>query len=434
MKRYAWALPVLGLVVIQLVLASTVELAADEAYYVSWSKRLAWGYFDHPPAIAGWIRLSMEVLGQSELGVRALGILSVGLTLMALVLRGAEPEDRGLLCLLLVSTPLLVLGGLLATPDVPLIVAWAAALQLEKKESWVGTGLALGLAILSKATGWLLMPALILSSARRSPRGVMLACLVGCLVALPHVFWLASHDFVSLRYQAGRVGELEGLVGVLALIGGQWVMVGPVLFLAGALYWVRGENRDLRWWSSVLVVACVVLSAWRGRSEPNWLAPAWLGTLWALSESSGRMRRAAWVGGWTAASVTIVVLIHVVSPLWDLARDPVNRVHMGKALGESVEAWGVDVAVTRRYQEAAWIEFYGGVDATTLPGVGRLDQFDLWREELPESGVYVRELGIEMEPEASRFYADVSERGRVIARWKNRVIAGWEVYRVSSPR
>ncbi len=159
-----------------------------------------------------------------------------------------------------------------------------------------------------------------------------------------------------------------------------------------------------------------------------------LGTFWALSESGGRTRKAAWAGGWLAASATGLLFVHVLSPLWELPKDPLDRVHMGKTLGEAVEAWGVERAVTRRYQEASWIEFYGGIEATTIPDVGRRDQFDLWRQDLPENGVYVRRLGSSSEPEATDYYEEVGERGRVLARRKNRIVAGWEVYRVSSLR
>ncbi len=49
----AWQILLAGTVV-RLVMASLVPLTNDEAYYWEWSRRLAAGYFDHPPAIA-WL-------------------------------------------------------------------------------------------------------------------------------------------------------------------------------------------------------------------------------------------------------------------------------------------------------------------------------------------------------------------------------------------
>ncbi|HZQ39979.1 MAG TPA: glycosyltransferase family 39 protein, partial [Rhizomicrobium sp.] len=68
-----WA--VAGLIVLRLVMAALLPLSADEAYYWLWSRHLAAGYYDHPPAIALVIRFGTLLLGDSELGVRLGGVL-----------------------------------------------------------------------------------------------------------------------------------------------------------------------------------------------------------------------------------------------------------------------------------------------------------------------------------------------------------------------
>jgi len=50
------ALTVLALVALRLVAAAWTPLTFDEAYYWMWSKHLAFGYYDHPPAVAFVIR------------------------------------------------------------------------------------------------------------------------------------------------------------------------------------------------------------------------------------------------------------------------------------------------------------------------------------------------------------------------------------------
>ncbi|MFN5154505.1 MAG: glycosyl transferase, partial [Gemmatimonadota bacterium] len=44
----------LGILLLRLIFAATVPLVPDEAYYWTWSRHLAGGYFDHPPMIA-WL-------------------------------------------------------------------------------------------------------------------------------------------------------------------------------------------------------------------------------------------------------------------------------------------------------------------------------------------------------------------------------------------
>src|SRR5271154_5867336 len=65
----------LALLAAQLWLIGRVELTFDEAYYTLWSRSLAWGYLDHPPMVAAWIRASTTLFGPSEFGVRALNTL-----------------------------------------------------------------------------------------------------------------------------------------------------------------------------------------------------------------------------------------------------------------------------------------------------------------------------------------------------------------------
>ena len=415
-----------------LAVASQVPLSADEAYYWCWSQALDWGYFDHPPAIAAWIRAGVELFGNTELGVRLPGILTASLLVWAVLCWGVEEDDGPLAALLLLTTPLMCLGVVLATPDVVLVSAWLGALLAWRHDRPVWAGLGVGLAVLAKATGLLLLPALWLSFSRGGRRHKWIATAVALAVMLPHVAWLLIHEGVSWRYQLAREGLGGGGWGLLMLLGGQVAVVGPVLLGAGLVWGIRG-HRDARWWSAALVVAICVLSALRGRSEPNWLAPAWAATLWGLAESRGRLRRAAWVGGGLGAVGSALVLIHLFFPLWNLPKEPTQRLFGGPELGAAVEAWGTGVAVTERYQEASLVRFYGGIDATTLPGLGREDQFDVWREALPERAVYVRRTS-SAAPEVRVFYDAVGE-GRVVeARRGDRLVGSWQVYSVAQPR
>ncbi len=50
------AVTCLALLAAQLWLIAHIELTFDEAYYTLWSRSLAWGYLDHPPMVAAWIR------------------------------------------------------------------------------------------------------------------------------------------------------------------------------------------------------------------------------------------------------------------------------------------------------------------------------------------------------------------------------------------
>src|ERR1700753_1805391 len=55
--------------------ACTLELQADEAYYWLYSRYLDWGYFDHPPMVALFIRIGDSIM-HTELGLRLLTVLT----------------------------------------------------------------------------------------------------------------------------------------------------------------------------------------------------------------------------------------------------------------------------------------------------------------------------------------------------------------------
>jgi len=54
--------------IIRLALAAFIPLLPDETYYWEWSRHIAAGYFDHPPAVALLIRSGTAIFGQTALG------------------------------------------------------------------------------------------------------------------------------------------------------------------------------------------------------------------------------------------------------------------------------------------------------------------------------------------------------------------------------
>src|SRR5476651_1358638 len=63
--------------------AYTLEIHADEAYYWLYSRFLDWGYFDHPPMVAIFIRIG-DSLMHNEFGLRLMTVLASTLSLYVL--------------------------------------------------------------------------------------------------------------------------------------------------------------------------------------------------------------------------------------------------------------------------------------------------------------------------------------------------------------
>ncbi|MBM4193201.1 MAG: glycosyltransferase family 39 protein [Gemmatimonadetes bacterium] len=113
---------------VRLVIGAVVPLFPDEAYYWDWSRNLAPGYFDHPPAIAFAVWLGTAVFGDTAFGVRVVPILlttgaGVAIIRTARALGGDGAARLAAVCFTVM--PIAAAGAVLATPDAPLLFALA---------------------------------------------------------------------------------------------------------------------------------------------------------------------------------------------------------------------------------------------------------------------------------------------------------------------
>ncbi len=115
-------LPVLcGLFVVHLLLSAVLPPMEDEIYYWTWTKHLQASYFDHPPMVAYWIKASSLIFGDNIFGIR---FFSCVFTFFTLWMVASLSKTRSLVTLFL-FTPLVFFGGIVMTPDAPLMFFWA---------------------------------------------------------------------------------------------------------------------------------------------------------------------------------------------------------------------------------------------------------------------------------------------------------------------
>lgn len=374
---------ILALAAARAAVAWLYPLLPDEAYYWVWSRELALGYFDHPPMVAWLIKAGTLLLGNSHLGVRfQFIVLSCAASLLVFLLIRDLSDQRNAFHGLLAGSGALLLGigGLLAVPDVPLIFFWVLGLfagikALRKPLWWLVYGIALGGALLSKYSGIFLLTvpmAYILTERRFLRNGFFwLGLVVAFLAFLPNLIWNATHDWVSLSYQAshglGKAWKPSWLLKYIvdaALVNSLF----PFVFLLwGALRATRKPNDP--------AVLALSLSFWvpfiffwaasaRGSAEANWPAPAYmslviLGTL-GLGESTRSWAWRASVG----FGLALVVLVHAqaVHPFLRVKGDPTANARGWKELAARVqelrERYPDLPLAAPRYQEASELSFY----------------------------------------------------------------------------
>ncbi len=255
---------VAALTILRVIYASVIDLRTDEAYYWTWSKENVLCFLDHPPMIAWFIRFGTAIFGDTNLGVRFAGILAMLITqlLLADIVRRVTHDVRAIVLAVLMPEAALYYGLLMAkvSPDVALIpfavaMVWALIRLNESGDGrwWLAAGVFAGLALLSKFTVVMLIPAvlafMLVPDWRRrwllSPYP-WLAALIALVLFLPVLIWNAQHDWASFRFQLVRAiatHELS-LRTVADFIGLQFGLVGFILL--------------------PVVLSGVGLTAWRG--------------------------------------------------------------------------------------------------------------------------------------------------------------------------
>jgi 4-amino-4-deoxy-L-arabinose transferase-like glycosyltransferase len=335
-----WLLALAAVTAARLVVAALVPIAPDEAYYWVWSRALQPGYLDHPPMVAVFIRAGTLLAGENALGIRLMGPLGVALA-SVLLARAADdlfPAARpGRSAALLFNATMVVgIGGIVMTPDTPLLVFWVAALwalaRLHATQDgrwWLVFGLLAGCALASKYTAVLLglgvVAWLLCSRAAwrwwRDWRLYAGGALAGLAFA-PVLAWNAAQGWASFAKQGGRAGvDAPGftLRFLGELIGGQIGAATPLVFLLGiagiavaTLAWARRGDASAALLAA-LVVPGAALFLWQAtgsRVQGNWPAVLWPAACIAAAALApprlDRLRRPAVVlGGGIALAVYI---------------------------------------------------------------------------------------------------------------------------------
>lgn len=397
-------------------LASALQLHPDEAYYWLWSRNLDISYFDHPPMVAYFIRLT-TLFSQSEMWVRLSGplvslVASVLMWRLALQLFDSVAVAAGSVLLFNVL-PLTMLGLTVVTPDVPVLLFWALGvclfwqiLRTQRVGLWYGLGLVFGLALLSKYTAVLLAPCvllyLLLTDERRwlkTPHPY-LAVLLGFACFAPVLVWNSQHDWVSFTFQFrnGLGSEAMSLAHVAEYLGAQMLITSPIVWVVGAYAGVvalvrRDKAMLFLVCMSLPVIAFFGLSSLRKVAGANWPASAYfsfsiLATHTCLVNGS-RLKRVVWgLSLVCALAVSMLVTLHArfhVIPLerWSQAAamaDVTNGFYGWRELVAGLRQYPQKkFAVTPSHQLSAEIMYYS---QESLPArtahITRPSQFNLW--------------------------------------------------------
>ena len=367
--RTGWLI-ILVATVLRVLFAGAFSIVPDEAYYWQWSRHLALGYHDHPPMIAWLIHLSTALLGHREVAVRLPSILCITIASVYVLLfarRWFSARTAMLSAVLTQSILAFNAGAIIATPDSPLMAAWAGAAyhiarayDEGKWHQWLLGGIWFGAGMLSKYTMLILAPLVFLYGLlHASPRQQLRRAwpyagfLAGCLMFLPVILWNTENGWSTFRHAAYQSGVNRDaglhLLSLLEFIGSQAGLLSPVVFALLLTTWFLPLTKPYRsgpwilnylFMTSFPVVAFFALLSAHTRVEGNWPGPAYLTaavlmcafvdrSLAAEKNGSGRSfpkKLWPWAVG-TSYLITGVILLQV---LWPVIPIPVQMDRIAK--------------------------------------------------------------------------------------------------------
>jgi 4-amino-4-deoxy-L-arabinose transferase-like glycosyltransferase len=279
----------------------SLPLHPDEAYYWVWSKNLQLSYYDHPPMVAYLIRL-FTLFNDSEWTIRLVSVTAISsaswmIYLLARKMFSDKVAELSLILFLFI--PLVQINYQVVTPDVPLLFFWTLTLYLaygaifeSKKRSFYWSGVSIGLLLLSKYTGILLVAEILifLLTTRYRPilwhKSIYSTGGLALLVFSPVLLWNGLHNWASFYYQLGHGIGRNQIISWLTLADfwqNQTLVANPIFFVALIYYLFKGVRKNITdaklaflLWPFLFTLLFFNFTAMTKKVEANWPLPAYV--------------------------------------------------------------------------------------------------------------------------------------------------------------
>ncbi|NBX76947.1 MAG: hypothetical protein EBQ92_10370 [Proteobacteria bacterium] len=458
-----------------LFLAHFLPPAEDELYYWSWSQNLSLSYFDHPPMTAWLIRLSTFLFGHNLLAIRLPAVLVHFVLLYKL---STLSENKTVLSLLLL-TPLSVFGGVLMTPDIPLVLFWFFyfiwASDINSRFStwsddpisrvyrqkpvplvdWIIGGIYLGLGLLSKYTMGLApicLLFLLLGKYRIKAwvQGFLAHCFTAVVIFLPVLIFNVGHKFSPLLFQWEHTLHSVPFSFLFSFLGSQILLVGALPFLL--IPWILvnyGTLGRLPSYRTQLFFFFLPLIFFSYKSthhflEANWGIVAYL-SFWPLSSYfvvTNSFRSLVWatisLAFFIPLAVSLAILVHLFHPLpWiGIAQDRLAKMQgqneMIKNLAEAQRPVRNLPVFLPTYQWTSYFLFHGFASANQLPGTGRASHFTLSPSDpcIHEKVLFFNPSGEKL-PQALECFKQKQALTELPLMIRGQVVSQWELLELS---
>lgn len=386
---------VLLLIHYALILWGPLGISGDEAQYWLWSRHLSLGYYTKGPLLAWFMAVSRWIFGDTLLGVRAWApIFSFTVTLLAWFFAWDVWRDlraAWVACLALSITPIVFLGGMVFTTDVPMLTFWTLTLWSVWRTQargeawqWLLAGVWLGLGLLSKYNMGTLPLAIFLvllfsadGRQQLSRKEPWLGALIALLILSPNLYWNATHHWVTMQATWGNAtGGQGGWRGLGTFLAGQLGVLGvfPAILLVFGLW--RSRQLRTRGWtiimaSSLLIWFFYLLKSATGQIDANWPAESYIGLwIWAAGSLARLSRRYLIPAMFLPSLLIATVLALPTAASWGLPVPPHWFVPFKQTRGWNALGRKVEQVLDEQHHSLIATDFYqySAVLSFVLPG------------------------------------------------------------------
>jgi len=330
----------------------------DEFYYIACSKRLAFGYVDHPPLSIVLLAINRWLLGDSIQSIRFLPAISSAATvwMTGIITRRLGGNRTAVTIAALAATFMpvyLVMGSFYSMnafePLIWSLISWLVVrtIQEEHPRYLLWAGILMGIGLEMKHTiivyGVTLAAGLLLAPARRHlwNRYVLAGVIGSFLLILPNLIWQYLHDFPTLEFYRNALLNKNIPRSPAGVILDQMLLTNPIIAPVWLIGWVSlfishdmNKYRCFAWASLGLLVIMILSHS----SRPDRIGAMYI-ILFAAGATviakTGRIPFWRWI---TAATITAIIgggimMLPISTPLLP----PAVLSHYMKAIGFSID-------------------------------------------------------------------------------------------------
>lgn len=256
----------------------------DEAYYWTYSQHLQWGYFDHPPMVALFIKLG-ELFGHGYFFTR-IGTILLSAATVYFGFRALPEYLQNIRWYILSFASVLIfhIYSFVATPDAPLFFftvlffyAYKEYLRKENLKHTIFLALTIIGLLYSKYHGVLPVFFVFLSNPKLIlKRSAWMVVTLVVIAFIPHLYWQYQHDWPTVRYHLfERNQERYTLDKTGNYILGQLLIFGPFTTIVALISFFRSRKpNDLYFRAHQFtffgVLLFFLLSSFKKNIEPHW--------------------------------------------------------------------------------------------------------------------------------------------------------------------